>query len=860
METESWQQKWIEVKLKLGGGGQGTAVRVIERRPTLRHGVLKTIAKSNQLIQEEREKFIREAEIFSRSSHPGIPRLLDTNCAASEIPKQTDLYFVTEFMGGLALHKQIYSQAYTADEAILFVIRLLDIVEYLHTADIAICHRDIKPQNIIVRGKLDPVLIDFGMSQIDDGRPDITIINPSGTVGNNFLRLTGKSSSKLDISQCFGILLYLLTNSDPGDLSRSESPPHRSPKLHWLSSLEDADKKRLMYLFDTSFAQSEDNRFTDVAEARTYLNDGLTRLKHVSPVTKLLRSSLAAFSGQEMNLDTARFDNLQTQLVETCIELAHAIQLPDNELSSLSVGEILGKSQLVPSECDAEPILQPAQAQDIFSVLEIAANVKEDHLKLKEVLVFYPAILNYLRQRIQHHVESQTKKFLLIAEQERNDALEKYHGTLEQIQKDLGLSELSPQNVEKYQRFLDALNIGFDNEFSAVKEVLYPEVWKFGLCVFETDGVKSFHRVYRVPKGANAPLILSVVKPPTQDWFNNIIQAQKSPIGRWSEFFETRGIHDAFSMRFMNQPEWNAEDFLCDSLKMTIKQRSLPLRGELLCKEHLFYVAARFQKPLGLTVGSTLDLSDFKHRIDRSVEWFSAVIMDMAAAGVPITPQTVTDDFLMSIALSVPVPSIAPKNEEVKILNNQQKPVIETMVRQTPILTIASSSCIELLERGHNIISNPYHDLGMSPVPLIGNFDENKRRENIKIILENTLTEYRQFTEGNGFARIQPRIFDHETVVYFVNPDNWPKSRVISIFETTVMNEDGELPPVIVNFDDQPPQWNVNEISIGSRKYELQGRYCNLSDNTLAKDRPLQSRVYALFEKDAKEIYAPKYY
>jgi hypothetical protein len=59
METESWQQKWIEVKLKLGGGGQGTAVRVIERRPTLRHGVLKTIAKSNQLIQEEREKFIR---------------------------------------------------------------------------------------------------------------------------------------------------------------------------------------------------------------------------------------------------------------------------------------------------------------------------------------------------------------------------------------------------------------------------------------------------------------------------------------------------------------------------------------------------------------------------------------------------------------------------------------------------------------------------------------------------------------------------------------------------------------------------------------------------------------------------------
>jgi hypothetical protein len=42
---------------------------------------------------------------------------------------------------------------------------------------------------------------------------------------------------------------------------------------------------------------------------------------------------------------------------------------------------------------------------------------------------------------------------------------------------------------------MDEINTGLDSEFLVMKAELFPRVWKFGVCVFETKSNLSFEEV-----------------------------------------------------------------------------------------------------------------------------------------------------------------------------------------------------------------------------------------------------------------------------------------------------------------------------------------------------------------------------
>jgi serine/threonine protein kinase len=105
-------------------------------------------------------RFAREAELLSRLSHPGIPRLLDRGVVLHP-PGLQYPFFVMEWVEGMPLYAWAEQHAPSCREVCEVLAQLARALEALHVSGGV--HRDLKGDNVLIR-LLDrrPVLIDFG--------------------------------------------------------------------------------------------------------------------------------------------------------------------------------------------------------------------------------------------------------------------------------------------------------------------------------------------------------------------------------------------------------------------------------------------------------------------------------------------------------------------------------------------------------------------------------------------------------------------------------------------------------------------------------------------------------------------------
>ncbi|NEQ24139.1 MAG: serine/threonine protein kinase, partial [Microcoleus sp. SIO2G3] len=144
----------------LGSGGFGdTYLAEDTQMPSRRRCVVKqlrSIANDPAIHQLVQERFQREAAILEElgDRHDQIPRLYAYTIEAGQF------YLVQEWIEGHTLSELVKQRP--LDEATVrsLLIDLLPVLDFIHSR--GIIHRDIKPDNIIVRSDGKPVLIDFG--------------------------------------------------------------------------------------------------------------------------------------------------------------------------------------------------------------------------------------------------------------------------------------------------------------------------------------------------------------------------------------------------------------------------------------------------------------------------------------------------------------------------------------------------------------------------------------------------------------------------------------------------------------------------------------------------------------------------
>ncbi len=110
-----------------------------------------------------RERFLREAEIARRIDHENVVKLVDFGIASERgIP-----FMVMEFIEGQSLEYMIERQVPLGyHEKVSILLQVAEALAAIHQHDI--CHRDIKPGNILVTSAGRAKVTDFGLVRLPD--------------------------------------------------------------------------------------------------------------------------------------------------------------------------------------------------------------------------------------------------------------------------------------------------------------------------------------------------------------------------------------------------------------------------------------------------------------------------------------------------------------------------------------------------------------------------------------------------------------------------------------------------------------------------------------------------------------------
>ncbi len=152
-----------EVVRELGRGGMGVVYEV--RRPDLPGRALALKLILGAASQDALERFGREAEVLARVRHRGVVTVHQLG-RAPEGP-----YLVTDFVAGQGLGGLLRTGPLPARRAAEVVRELADALAAVHAQ--GVLHRDLKPDNVILREDGSPVLLDFGIAR-DQGAQRLT--------------------------------------------------------------------------------------------------------------------------------------------------------------------------------------------------------------------------------------------------------------------------------------------------------------------------------------------------------------------------------------------------------------------------------------------------------------------------------------------------------------------------------------------------------------------------------------------------------------------------------------------------------------------------------------------------------------
>ncbi|MFP5383533.1 MAG: protein kinase domain-containing protein [Gammaproteobacteria bacterium] len=149
---------------ELGRGGMAT-VYLAEQEKFERQVALKVMSPSLGADPGFKERFIREAKLVARLSHPNIVAVYDVGESDGQV------YMAMEYHTGGDLKAKI-QEGLTPLDAARVICEIARALEFAHSK--GVIHRDIKPDNILFRSDGSAVLTDFGIAKQGDANTQFT--------------------------------------------------------------------------------------------------------------------------------------------------------------------------------------------------------------------------------------------------------------------------------------------------------------------------------------------------------------------------------------------------------------------------------------------------------------------------------------------------------------------------------------------------------------------------------------------------------------------------------------------------------------------------------------------------------------
>src|SRR5256885_5719865 len=268
-------QNRYRIVRQLGEGGMGAVYEAIDERLDA------TVALKETFFADERlrKQFEREARLLARMHHPALPRVSD------HFGEGEGQFLVMQFVTGedLARMLTVKQGPFPPDQVLTWADQLLDALDYLHTQDPQIIHRDIKPQNLKLTARGQIVLLDFGLAKGYGGQ--MSVVTTSASIFGytpNYAPLEQVqglgTDPRSDIYSLAATLYHLLTNVKPPDaLSRAAAIVNGMPDpLATADSVSPQVSPSVARVLQTAMSQKRDDRCESAQMMRQALQSAAT--------------------------------------------------------------------------------------------------------------------------------------------------------------------------------------------------------------------------------------------------------------------------------------------------------------------------------------------------------------------------------------------------------------------------------------------------------------------------------------------------------------------------------------------------------------------------------------------------------
>jgi eukaryotic-like serine/threonine-protein kinase len=272
LSPETVLQGRYRIIRQLGQGGMGAVYEAVDQRLDT------TVALKETLFSDERlrKQFEREARLLARLHHPALPRVSD------HFSEGDGQFLVMQFIPGDDLSEMMARKRgpFPANQVLTWADQLLDALDYLHTQDPQIVHRDIKPQNLKLTSRGQIILLDFGLAKGQAG--DISRVTTAASIFGytpNYAPLEQiqglGTDSRSDLYSLGATLYHLMTGVKPPDaLTRAAALVNGQPDpLAPASVANSAVAAELDAVLGKAMAQGREQRYATAADMRKALHE-----------------------------------------------------------------------------------------------------------------------------------------------------------------------------------------------------------------------------------------------------------------------------------------------------------------------------------------------------------------------------------------------------------------------------------------------------------------------------------------------------------------------------------------------------------------------------------------------------------
>ncbi len=292
-------QSRYRVVRQLGQGGMGTVYEAVDERLDA------TVALKETFFADERlrKQFEREARLLARMHHPALPRVSD------HFAEGEGQFLVMQYITGedLAHMLTVKQGPFPPEQVLTWADQLLDALDYLHTQDPQIIHRDIKPQNLKLTARGQMILLDFGLAKGQGSA--VSVVTTSASIFGytpNYAPLEQiqglGTDPRSDIYALAATLYHLMTGVKPPDaLTRAAAlvngqPDPLIPANHGIPGIS----PQVAQVLARAMSQNRDQRFATADEMRNALKgsgEAVTLMSKAEAATIILQPPAATLTG-----------------------------------------------------------------------------------------------------------------------------------------------------------------------------------------------------------------------------------------------------------------------------------------------------------------------------------------------------------------------------------------------------------------------------------------------------------------------------------------------------------------------------------------------------------------------------------